>query len=96
MSGFLVTSSELRRKAEELRTINGQFKNSVTKLVNTEESLNSMWDGPANEMFHNAFMSDKGQMDEFASMIEKYCAALERIAAKYEEKERINIELAKN
>ena len=96
MSGFLVTSSELRRKANELRGINRQFKNSVNKLGSTEESLNSMWDGQANEIFHTAFMSDKGQMTEFANMIDKYCDALDRIAAKYEENERKNIDLARN
>ena len=96
MAEIMVTASELRRKAEELRGINGQFKNSVSSLESTEGSLNGMWEGEAHDLFHKAFMEDKGQMIAFATLIEEYCNALEQIAQEYEEKERINAEIARN
>ena len=96
MAEILVTTSELRSKAEELRGINGQFKNSVSSLESTEGSLNGMWVGEAHDTFHKAFMEDKGQMTAFATLIDEYCATLEKIAREYEEKERMNTEIARN
>ena len=53
-----------------------------------------MWEGQANTAFHNAFIKDKGQMDNFHSAIEQYIAALLVIAQKYEQTEIKNTDTA--
>lgn len=94
MSAFTVTSSQIRAKASELRSLNGQFKSQCGNLEATEGTLNSQWEGEANTAFHNAFLTDKAKFEEFYNLIEKYCVALEEIAAKYEEAESRNADTA--
>lgn len=94
MAAFQVTASELRTKAENLRSTNSQFKTQVGNLENQEKSLASMWEGDAKTAFHTAFNNDKVQMDNFYNLIEQYCAALENIAAQYEKTEMMNTDTA--
>ena len=90
MAEILVTSSTVRSKAEELRNLNEQFKARVGDLENQEASLNSMWEGEANDAFHNAFQRDKAQMDNFYNLISQYIQTLLNIAAEYEKAETMN------
>lgn len=94
MALIRVTARELRAKAEELRSLNGQFKSAVSELEGTEGQLAGMWEGEAKNAFHNAFQSDKVQMDNFYNAIENYAARLESAAAKYEQTENANVEIA--
>lgn len=94
MALIRVTARELRAKASELRGLNGQFKSQVGTLESQEQSLASMWEGEAKNAFHMAFHNDKTQMDNFQSLMEQYCVALENIAAKYEMAEAQNTETA--
>lgn len=89
-----VSSTQLRTTATDLRGLNGQLKTQVGQLETSEAALAGQWDGQAKTAFHNAFVKDKGQMDTFYSEIEKYCAALENIAAKYDQAEDTNRETA--
>lgn len=94
MAGITVLTKELKGKIEELRALNAQFKSTVGELEATESSLNSMWEGNAKTAFHNAFTSDKSQMENFNMAIELYAQKLEVILAKYIQSENMNIELA--
>jgi WXG100 family type VII secretion target len=94
MAYIQVTSSELRKQAEQIRGLNTRFQTQVTSLEGAEQSLKSMWEGRANNAFHNAFVKDKGQMDSFFSAIEQYIAALLAIALKYEQAEARNTDTA--
>ena len=94
MAFFQVTAAELRNKAEQLKGLNSRFRSGVDSLQTAEQGLKSMWEGEANETFHNAFTRDKGQMDQFHQVIERYIEALLIIAAKYEEAENRNIATA--
>lgn len=85
-----VTTSELRNKADELRGSNRELNKQIGNLQTEEASLNSMWDGEANDAFHNAFTSDIEQMSNFYNAVESYCAALERIAQQYDVTEQAN------
>lgn len=89
-----VTASQIRSTASQLRDYNVNFNNQVEKLQESETSLNSMWDGQANDAFHAAFNSDKEYMTKFYQLINKYCDALEQIAKEYETAENINTETA--
>ena len=94
MASFITTPAQLRAKAEELSSLNNSFKMNVSELEAEEQNRMGMWDGQAKEAFHQAFSSDKIQMTNFSTLIEKYVASLLTIAAKYEEAERINTETA--
>ena len=91
---FIATPAQLRAKAEELAALNNSFKTNVSELEAEEQNLMGKWEGQAKEAFHQAFSSDKIQMTNFSTLIEKYVASLITIAAKYEEAERINTETA--
>lgn len=94
MSYFMVTASQIRAKAAELRENNEQLKAQITQLNEREGALGTMWEGEAKNAFHTAFQRDKVQMDNFYNAIAQYVAALESIAQKYEEAERQNTEIA--
>lgn len=94
MAYFMVTPSELRSTASELREYNSNFKNQVAALESAEGTLNSSWEGAAKDTFHASFMNDKTYMDNFAAEIERYCVTLEAMAAEYERAENTNIEIA--
>lgn len=96
MAAFQVTSRELRARAGELRDMNSQFKTQVGNLESQEGSLASMWEGEARNAFDTAFKNDKTQMENFYNLIEQYCAALENIAAKYEQAESRNVSTAQS
>ncbi len=96
MGEILVTQSTLTSKKDELSKLNAEFAKQVEALVSAEEKLNGMWDGDANTAFHNAFMKDKGQMDNFHKEIQNYVTKLEQIIAKYAEAESKNAQIAGN
>ena len=94
MALIRVTASQVRSSANSLRELNQQFNSQVQNLQASEESLNGMWDGQANDAFHAAFMSDKEYMTQFYNLINKYCEALDSIATEYENAENINLDTA--
>lgn len=94
MSAFSVTASELRKKADDLTNLNSRLKNEIGTLEGYENQLASMWEGQAQAAFRNAFNNDKGQMNAFATAIDQYVTALLNIAAKYEQAEQKNQEIA--
>lgn len=94
MAFFQVTSSELRNKAARLQELNGQLKAKAVELSDREGALCSMWEGEAKNVFHQAFSRDRQQMDAFCQLIGQYVQALLEIAARYEEAEARNREIA--
>ncbi len=90
MSFIQVTAKELKSRAEELKALNNNFKTQTETLKSTEEALRTMWEGEANNSFHNAFVRDKTQMDSFKQAIDQYITALLTIASRYEEAEARN------
>ncbi len=95
-SSFKVTTSVLTSQANELSDLNGRFKTAVEQLVTSEASLKTMWEGEANDAFHNAFTTDKGKMDEFYNLILQYIEKLNSIATRYSQTEQTNTEIASN
>ena len=86
--------TELIQKANDLKNLNMQFKGKVDELETTELTLKGMWEGDANEAFHQAFTKDKIQMTNFYNAIEVYINRLNEIAAKYQQAENTNIDIA--
>lgn len=96
MSAFSVNTATLKTKSGELNDLVTRYRVCVEQLVATEASLNSMWDGEANDAFHAAFVTDKAKMDQFANLINQYIDKLMSIAARYEQTEQVNTEIAAN
>lgn len=96
MSSFKVTTGTLASQAEELNSLNGQFRSAVEQLSSTEMSLKGMWEGEANDAFHAAFTTDKGKMDEFYNLILQYIEKLNSIATRYNQAEAANTQIASN
>ena len=91
-----VTASQLIAQAETLESLNTNFKQSVENLDATENALRGMWEGEANNAFHTAFQNDKTKMNNFYNAIEVYVMRLREIAARYQQAEATNTEIATN
>lgn len=94
MAFFQVTASELRNAAGRLSDLNSQFRARASRLGEQEAALCSMWEGQAKDTFHQAFLRDRQQMDVFGQLIAQYVQALLEIAARYEQAESRNREIA--
>lgn len=95
MSSIRVTAAQLKSSAAELESLNGQFKSAVGELESLEGTLRGSFEGEASEAFHGAFTRDKTQMDNFYNAILAYVNTLNTLAAKYEQTESANVEIAK-
>ncbi len=91
-----VTTSQLTEKANELKSLNTKFKTQVAELTAQEKTLNSDWDGEANDAFHKEFEKDITQMNNFYNAIEKYVQSLNEIIKNYEIAESKNLSTATN
>jgi len=94
MGYIQVTSRELRNSAQEIQSLNNQFQTKATELAEKETALCGMWEGSARDAFHQAFVRDRQQMDTFHQLIAQYVQVLLEIAARYEEAEARNREIA--
>lgn len=94
MAELKVTASQLRTKAQTIRSLNSSLDTQIGVLEQAESSVCSMWDGEAKNAFHQAFTHDKAQMKNFKNAIDKYVTALEQIAQSYEKAENQNVQTA--
>lgn len=90
MAAFSVTTAEMTKKISDLRAKNQSLKQQVSKMKESKGELNTTWDGNAKKNFSSAVESDAVQMNNFSSLIEQYCAALETIISRYETTEANN------
>ena len=90
MAEIIVTSSTLRNKAEELNSMNEQFKTAVNSLIDEENALRGQFEGEASDAFHAAFSKDAVQMQNFYNAIAQYV----QIAEGYEKAEQANVATA--
>ncbi len=91
MSFYQVDSRVLRTKKEELLNMVSMFRKEKEELCQKEAALRSMWEGEANENFHNAFVRNAGQMEAFLGTIMRYVNVIETIADRYDAAEQRNI-----
>ena len=87
---FTATPVELRRKADELMQLNGNFNRYIDDLLAQERQLYGMWEGDAHEAFHNALMTDEQKMRSFKRAVDDFSRKLRDIANEYERAERVN------
>ena len=94
MGAIRVTPNTLRNTANELRTLNENFKNEVTAMSENEERLAGMWEGDARNAFHSAIQTDKAKIDVFYAGINKYIERLIETANAYDKVEAENVSIA--
>ncbi len=91
MSFYQVDSRQLRSKKEELMGLSKNFVTEKEALCAGENALRSMWEGAANENFHNLFMKNAGQMDAFIEVVRQYAGVIEAVADRYDIAEQRNL-----
>lgn len=82
-----VTSAQLRQRANQLEQLNNRYKGKINDLNEKEARLNGQWDGDANDVFHKTFMQNKGFLDKFSQIVDRYIAALRAAADEYDRAE---------
>lgn len=93
-STLRVTTSELRKKAQELRELNSKFHNEVAGLNDREATLCTMWEGEAKDAFNNQFQIDREKFEVFYKGIEQYVERLNADADQYDKTEAENVSTA--
>ncbi len=74
MADFKVDTSQLKSTGEDVHAHISQMRAQMDGLKRGVEELDRMWDGPASESFHSAFMGD-------ISLLSAMIADLERLYA---------------
>ena len=90
MSKYRVTVADMQSAINELNSNNSEFRSRVNELSAKQQELAGQWQGDANTAFNNAFNSDKGQWDVFASLIDQYIETLHSIMQTYKTAEETN------
>jgi len=94
MAEFSVTLEQLRSIKDQLAEQNALFRNQISGLADTANTLNGMWEGEAKDKFMSEFANDQVKMTAFYDAINTYVQALETIIANYVSAENINVETA--
>ena len=87
MSSMTVNTAELRKVANELTELNGQYQQRIGSLIDDEAELSSMWEGPANTAFRTQFAKSCETFNSFSKVIAEYVTALTEIAVRTETEE---------
>lgn len=94
MSEILVSPSEIRNKAEQLKNLNNSFRHEVEKMIGYQQSLNSMWEGEAKEAFNRAFQTDRSKWESFAKNIDDFVTKILIIVTTWENAEKQAVQIA--
>ena len=93
-SKIRVSSQELRRRAEELESLNAAFSKEVGDLRDDETLLGQSYKGDAQAQFHIQFTNDAGKFDQFAQVITRFVQQLREDADAYDRAEAANVSIA--
>lgn len=91
---FRVTPKSMRSTADELETLNNQFKAAVTNLRSDNETLGRQWEGDARNKFNEEFLKDAEKFDKFYDGIQKFIQQLRNNADEYDKVENTNTSIA--
>lgn len=79
-----VSTENLGRDIARLRTVLNNLRKNKDKMVQEIEQLNTMWKGPANQMFAKQFALDCRSFDNLCRTIEEMIKAMENAKTEYE------------
>ena len=91
MSFYQIDSRQLRGKKDELIGLLRRFSQEKETLCAKETALRAMWEGAANEKFHDLFVKNAGQMDAFGEVVNQYTVVIDNIADRYDTAEQRNL-----
>ncbi len=94
MGQFTVTPQTLRDKADQLHSLNSQYKAALETLQSQEGTLQGQWEGQARDTFHREFTKDVSRLMQFYSAVEDYSQKLRQIAQQYADAEKKNLSTA--
>lgn len=73
----------LLKKREELLMLNQSLKQELDAMINMEDELCTMWEGPAKEAFDKQFKKDFFYMYSFCTLIDTFALSIEAIIDLY-------------
>lgn len=93
MDGILkVTPEKLISTANEFNGTGGQIRNLTQTMLDTVNSMNSIWQGEAATAYSQKFSSLEGGMKQMDNMIREHVTDLQEMAKRYQEAERKNMD----
>lgn len=90
-STLMVTTSELRKRADELESLNEAFLGKVNGLKDDETLLGQSYVGEAQKQFHAQFMNDAEKFQQFYNVIRQFVQQLRTDAETYDRAEAANV-----
>ena len=94
-NGFQVTPAQLNSTKEGIQSMNQNFNQILSQLIETEAALNGQWEGEAKKKFATAFKNDVEKMRKFHITMNTYITTLGNISTKYSTTEAQNVSLIK-
>ena len=94
MAEFMVNFPALKSKREQLQSLNDQLKTKRNELETVNGNLRTMWEGDSQVAFDNAVKTDIIKIDEFITLINDYCRAIDEIITGYMRAEQQNLDTA--
>lgn len=91
---YRVTTTKMRDIANELETLNNQFKKAVEELKTDNQTLGQQWEGDSRNKFNEEFLKDVQKFNEFSEGIKKFYDQLRRNAEAYDKVENRNRDIA--
>lgn len=93
MDGILkVTPEKLISTANEFNGTGGQIRNLTQTMLDTVNSMNSIWQGEAATAYSQKFRSLQDDMEKMNRMINEHVTDLNEMAKRYQEAEQKNME----
>jgi len=93
MDGILrVTPEKLISTASEFSTTGSAVRNLTNTMLNTVNSMKSVWQGEAANAYSQKFSSLQDDMEKMNRMISEHVTDLNEMAQRYKEAEQINTE----
>lgn len=94
MEGIIkVTPEKLISTAEEFNTANSQVRNLTQQMIQTVDSLKSVWEGEAATAYSTRFHQLEDDMERMHSMINEHVTDLKEMARQYQTAEQANAEI---
>lgn len=94
MEGIIkVTPEKLISTADEFNTSNSQVQNLTQNMIQTVDSLKSVWEGEAATAYSNKFHQLEDDMNRMHSMINEHVTDLKEMANQYKAAEQANAEV---
>ena len=95
MSKLVVQSSAaIENVIDQLKNYNTEFRAKADEIRTEQKMLVANWEGEASDAFQANFQKEEPSFENFATAIDEYVQALQRILEQYEMAEATNINIA--